>query len=130
VVFESGIVHFADSPAAYGALPPAARAFLHDVPVAWDDTMLLTGDPGRLAVIARRRDKSWWVGAVSGLDEPQTVPVDLSFLGGDREWDLTIVRDGGAPRQLVSEASSVRAVDRFTVPLLPRGGFVMRIAPK
>jgi hypothetical protein len=126
VVFESGIVHFPDSPEAYADLPPTAIDLLKSVPAAWDETRLLDGAPGRLAVIGRRYEKTWWVGAISGVDEVSTTSIDLSFLGRG-EWDLTMVRDGGAPRHLVSEAAVVRPVDRFNVPMLPRGGFVMRL---
>ena len=129
VVFESGIVHFPDSPEAYGDLPPTAIDLLKTVPAAWDETRLLAGEPGRLAVIARRHETTWWVGAISGVDEPSTTSIDLSFLGRG-EWDLTMVRDGGAPRHLVSEAAVVRPVDRFNVPMLARGGFVMRLRQK
>lgn len=46
VVFESGWVHFADSPEGYRAQPPAVVEFLRRVPVAWDDTRWIDGEPG------------------------------------------------------------------------------------
>ena len=127
VVFESGIVHFPDSAKSYKDLPPAALTLLKDVPVAWDESRLLDGEPGRLAMVARRHGAEWWVGAINGLGEPVTAAVDLSFLG-DGEWTLTMIRDGGAPRQPLSESAAVRALDRFSVPMLARGGFLMRFA--
>ncbi len=129
VVFESGIVHFADGPEAYAALPEAAKQFLKDVPVAWDDTKLVEGTPGQLAVLARRDGTSWWVGGISGGTSAQTVPLDLSFLG-DGEFDVIIVRDGAVPRQMVTESATMRAVDRVNIPLLPRGGFALRFTKK
>ena len=127
VVFESGIVHFPDSAKTYKDLPPAALTLLKDVPVAWDESSLLDGEPGRLAIIARRRGAEWWVGAINGGADAATVAVDLSFLG-DGDWTLTMTRDGGAPRHLLSESANVRAVDKFNVPMLGRGGFLMRFA--
>jgi hypothetical protein len=129
VVFESGLVHFADGPEAYAALPEAAKQFLKDVPVAWDDTRLVDGMPGKLAVIARRRGTTWWVGGISGATEPQTVPLDLSFLD-DGEFDVIIVRDAALPRQMVTESATMRAIDRVNIPLLPRGGFALRFSKK
>jgi len=129
VVFESGIQHFADGPEAFGALPEAAKQLLKDVPVAWDATKLVEGTPGTLAVIARRQGTTWWVGGISGTTSPQTVPLDLSFLG-DGEFDVIIVRDGALPRHLVTESATMRAVDRVNIPLLPRGGFAMRFTRK
>ena len=125
VVFESGIVHFPDSAKAYQELPPAGQSLIKAVPVAWDESILLDGEPGRLAVVARRRGREWWVGAINGLGEAQSAAIDLSFLAKG-EWQLTMVRDGGAPRHLLSEAATVRPVDRFNVPMLARGGFLMR----
>jgi alpha-glucosidase len=125
IVFESGIVHFADGPEAYAALPDAAKQFLKEVPTAWDDTRLVDGAPGSLAVIARRNGTSWWVGGISGTIGPQTVPLDLSFLG-DGEFDVIIVRDGAVPRQMVTESATMRAADRVNIPLLPRGGFALQ----
>ncbi len=75
---------------------------------------------GRLAMIARRHGAEWWVGAINGLAEAATGALDLSFLG-DGEWTLTMIRDGGAPRQLLSESATVRAVDKFNVPMLAQG---------
>jgi len=127
VVFESGIVHFPDSAKSYKELPPAALTLLREVPTAWDESRLLDGEPGRLALIARRRGSEWWVGAINGLGDAATVALDLSFLG-EGEWTLTMIRDGGAPRQLLSESATVRGVDRFNVPMLARGGFLMRLS--
>jgi hypothetical protein len=127
VLFESGVVHFPDSAERYHALPPAARDFLKAVPVAWDDSRLLDGRPGRLAMVARRRGAEWWVAAVNGQPEAATAAVDLSFLG-EGTWTLTMTRDGGAPGRIQSETADVRAADRFNVPMLPRGGFLMRLA--
>ena len=78
-------------------------------------------------MIARRRGAEWWVGAINGRAEAATVAVDLSFLG-DGDWTLTMIRDGGAPRHLLSESANVRAVDKFNVPMSGRGGFLMRFA--
>ena len=125
VVFESGIVHFPDAPKAYRGLPPAARDLLKTVPAAWDESRLLDGEPGRLAVVARRRGEEWWVGAISGVADATTAAINLSFLG-EGEWTLTMVRDGGAPRDLLPESATVRSVDTFNVPMLARGGFLMR----
>ena len=130
VVFESGLQHFADGPEAYAAIPDAAQQFLRDVPVTWDESRLLTGEPGSLVVVARRHGHDWWVGAISGTTTGQTVPLDLSFLGNTADWNAVILRDGAVPHQVVSEAALVRAVDHMNIPLLARGGFALHVSPK
>jgi alpha-glucosidase len=127
VVFESGLQHFADSVQAYRALPDAARTFLKAVPAAWDETRLLAGTPGALAVVARRSGEEWYMGGISGEDAPRTVDVSLSFLG-PAAHHVSIVADGGGPRQLVGSTRIVTARDRLRMELQPRGGFVARVA--
>ncbi len=55
VIFESGIVHFADRPSGFSGLPNEAKGFLRHVPTAWDDTRLLEDYLGQLAVISRQK---------------------------------------------------------------------------
>jgi microcompartment protein CcmK/EutM len=54
--------------------------------------------------------------------------LDLSFLGAG-SYDLTLIVDGGAPRNLTSAARRVTSQDRIPVDLLPRGGFAARLTP-
>jgi hypothetical protein len=126
VVFESGVQHFADSVEAYRALPSRARDFLSQVPAAWDETRGISGEPGRSVVIARRSGEVWYVGGLSGLDEPHAARVPLEFLGPG-EWALTLIRDGGEPRSFEDETRRVTATAVIDVPVRARGGFVMRL---
>lgn len=129
VVFESGIQHYADSVAAYRALPEPARAFLRAVPAAWDDTRLLAGEPGRLAVFARRSGRSWFVGGINGQAAAQSFELDLRFLPAG-VYDLTLIVDGKTPRgSLTATTRRVKAGDRVPVSVLARGGFVARVEP-
>jgi alpha-glucosidase len=125
VVFESGLQHFADRPAAY-AQRPAAERFLSAVPAAWDDTRLLDGYPGRFATLARRHGEDWFVGAIAA--EPRTLTAPLGFLAPGRTYEATIVRDapGGG---LSEERRTVRRGDRLVIPATAGGGFAARIAP-
>ena len=127
VVFESGLQHFADSVSAYRALPKEARDFLKAVPAAWDESKLLAGAPGSLAVVARRGADGWYVAAISGQDTAQTVRVDLSVLGPGPHT-LSMVTDGTEPRALANETRTVAAGEMLTVSLLPRGGFAARVS--
>jgi hypothetical protein len=127
VVFESALQHFADSVQAYRALPDAARTFLKAVPAAWDETRLLAGTPGALAVVARRSGEEWYLGGISGEDTARPVDVSLSFLG-PAAHRVSIVTDGDGPRQLVGSTRIVTARDRLRMDLQPRGGFVARVS--
>ncbi len=128
IVFESGIQHFADSVDAYRALPETPKRFLQHVPTAWDDTRVLSGEPGRLVVVARRRGDAWYIGGVNGRDEPQDTKVDFSFAGRGR-WSATIIRDGATDRAFADELRVVGAKDSTRIPMRAGGGFVMRLVP-
>jgi hypothetical protein len=128
IVFESGLQHFADSVQAYRGLYEPAKALLKAVPAAWLETRWIAGEPGRLAVLARRAADGWYLGGISGLDQAQNVSVNLSFLGPGSH-DATLIVDDGAPRKLTSSTRRVTSQDRIPVDLLPRGGFAMRLTP-
>ena len=114
VAFESGVLHFADSPKAYGDLPDAARQFLADVPAAWDETTFVDGEPENSRSWRAGIGSTWWVGRSAG-PTPQTITLDLSFLG-QGEYDAVILRDGAVTKQVVSESALMQPVDRVEHP--------------
>ncbi|WP_394823604.1 glycoside hydrolase family 97 catalytic domain-containing protein [Pendulispora albinea] len=124
VVFESALQHFADSVAAYRALPAPAKDFLAAVPATWEETRLLGGEPGKLVVVARRGQDGWYIGGISGLDTPQRFELDLSFVKKPGAYTLTTVQDGDVPRKLASATRQVSSADKIGIDLLARGGFV------
>jgi alpha-glucosidase len=126
VVYASGLQHFADSPEAYAA-QPLAEAWLRDVPVAWDDTRLLAGRPGRSATIARRAGDRWYVGAIrAGAGGHIALPLD--FLPRARQYTAEVIEDapGGG---LAARTQRVTAGDRLGVTTGENGGYVVRLTP-
>jgi len=132
VIFENGIQHFADSVESYRTQPDAARTFLKQVPAAWDETRVLSGEPGKQVVIARRDGKVWYVGAINGTDEHVDIDVPLAFLG-DGQWWALLIRDDdrGGPDERgltrIQQDHAQSAGDTMRVPhVRPHGGFVIR----
>ncbi|SDH09566.1 glycoside hydrolase family 97 protein [Nonomuraea jiangxiensis] len=123
VLFESGVQHFADGIEAYEARPEALR-LLSTVPVAWDETRLLSGDPADHILLARRNGAEWYVGAgVAG--EARTLTVPLDFLD-DGEWAAEIHRD--APGDLIhTETVTVAAGSKLDLAVAPNGGFTLHL---
>jgi hypothetical protein len=128
VVFEVGVQHLADSDKSYRALPEAPKTFLKQVPAAWDETVLVNGEPGKSVVVARRAGDVWYVGGISGLEAPHEATVALSFLGSQGPWNLTLIRDGEDDRSFATASRPVTPKDTIAVPMRARGGFVMRLA--
>ena len=121
VAFESGLQHLADTPEAYAA-HPAEDALLRALPVAWDDTRLLGGAPGRHATLARRSGDEWWIASLhAGAATERTVA--LGFLPSGRPYRATIVADD------LHAERTVTAADTLTVPVAADGGFTVRLDP-
>jgi alpha-glucosidase len=125
VVFESGLQNFADSIESYEAHPLAQRV-LRQVAAAWDETEVLSGDPDRDAVFARKRGTNWFVGAITA-GGPRTVTAPLSFLGpGD--WIADVYADG-AGGKIVLDTRRVTATGSLAIPVAANGGFVVQLCP-
>ncbi|MEV6488566.1 glycoside hydrolase family 97 catalytic domain-containing protein [Actinoplanes sp. NPDC051633] len=124
VVYESGWQHLADRPETYEAHPEALRT-LNQIPAVWDETRLLSGEPGRETVVARRDGNRWWLGGITAT--PAVVErLGLDFLSSGR-WLAETLRDGD--HGLVRESRIVRSTDTLTVPVATNGGFVTALCP-
>jgi hypothetical protein len=128
VVFESGLQHFADSAQSYLALPEEARGFLRGVPAAWDEIKFLQGEPGRLAVLARRQGRVWYVGGINGEGQSKRVTVPMDFLGNG-DFDMLLIADGKRDTSFLITRRQRNGMDTQAIELRPFGGFAMRLAP-
>ncbi|MFL9484338.1 glycoside hydrolase family 97 catalytic domain-containing protein [Chitinophagaceae bacterium LWZ2-11] len=122
VVFESGLQHFADKPAAYQSLPDEERKFLMNFPTVWDDTKLIDGYPGEKTVIARRQNKEWYIGGLNGKDIPQTLSIRLNFLTAGA-YELQLIKDGKDDKSFAFEKIKITKDKVIKVDCLGRGGF-------
>lgn len=121
VLYESALQHLADRPESYLAQPTEVKQFLSQLPTVWDDTRLLSGYPGKWIAMARRNGNDWYVGIINGLDEPQSISIDWSFLN-EGNYQITTFSD------VENEARAWHINTAATLPdsvlLAPRGGFV------
>jgi alpha-glucosidase len=124
IICTSGIVHYADSPEVYRNLPPEVVRILRDAPARWDETRCLIGDPGRIAVFARRFGDSWFIAGISGSTSPQSLSVDLAEFG---EYARRIVVEEGNQPRLDLAVKTLSASDSWQYTIPPRGGFVLRL---
>ncbi|MEO7277842.1 MAG: glycoside hydrolase family 97 catalytic domain-containing protein, partial [Sphingomicrobium sp.] len=135
VVIYSPIQMAADLPQNYAA-SAAAFQFIKDVAVDWDDTVMLAGEEGDLAVIARKAKGSgdWFLGAV-GDEQERRFDVALSFLAPGQRYRAEIYRDGDTadyrtnPRAIVIESRTVTSADRLAERIAPGGGTAVRFVP-
>ena len=78
VVFESPLQMLAETPTIY-LKEKESLAFLSDVPVEWDETVVLDAKVGEYIVIARKNGDNWYIGAMTNWDKRE-LTVDLSKL--------------------------------------------------
>ncbi|MBR9999056.1 MAG: glycoside hydrolase family 97 catalytic domain-containing protein, partial [Cyclobacteriaceae bacterium] len=123
VVFESGIIHFADKVDAYLQSPEFVRSFLSHVPAAWEQTRFIDGYPGKYCVLARENNLTWYVGGINGQDVEQQVILDLPFLL-DGKYMMEIINDGDSEKTFRYAKKPFKSGDRPEISIRPRGGFV------
>ena len=129
VLFESALQHLADRPEGYYALPDAAKAFLRNLPNAWDDTKLMDGYPGRGATIARRKGKSWYVGGINAGQRELSKKLPLRFLTEGVTYKMTLLADGKHDKDFAITYLVVDSKSIVDIRLLGRGGFAASIVP-
>ncbi|QDV80220.1 Retaining alpha-galactosidase precursor [Planctomycetes bacterium K2D] len=122
IVFTSGVIHYADGPEAYNALPAAAQTVLREAPAQWDESRCLVGEPGKRVVVARRSGDDWFIAGLNGQDQHSEVELDLSPYADARTL-VAITDDAESGQFEIVEAPAVPAKWRYKVPA--RGGFVL-----
>ncbi len=81
VLFLSGIQHMAETPEGLYKQPDFVIDYLKDIPTNWDETRFIDGYPGKYAVFARRKGKTWHVVGINGENASKSLDLDLSFMG-------------------------------------------------
>ncbi len=133
VVLYSPIQMAADLPEHYQPSMDAFQ-FIKDVPVDWETTRVLAGEPGDYAVIARkdRASANWFVGAVSD-EHPRSVQVSFDFLEPGKRYQLTLYRDADdahylhKPGSYLIETHEISSTDKRSVFIAAGGGFAMSL---
>jgi alpha-glucosidase len=131
VVYESPLVMVSDYPEAYAGQP--GLEFIEKVPVVWDDTKVIGGEPAKFAAIARKSGDSWYVGAMTNWDG-RDIDIPLAFLGaGAAAYEAQIFADGPAAEtdgtSLTVSGKRVSAADKLTLHLAPGGGAAIILTP-
>lgn len=110
---------------------PEIEWFEH-LQTVFDDSKVLSGEPGKGIVMARRKGEEWFVAAMTNNEGSQQT-VDLSFLDKGKPYLAYIYTDGG---EEVKTRTHVRctyllvdASQRLHFTLQPRGGAAIRLVP-
>jgi alpha-glucosidase len=129
ILFESGMLHFADRAEDYQKSDDKVKLFMKAVPSTWDDTRFIDGYPGKLMILARRKGREWFIGAANGEAIEKNVRVNLFFLPKGT-YTILLMKDGGNPREIKSSEFEYSGQHEPVITTLPKGGFTMWIRPK
>lgn len=119
--YESGLPSFASS--VFKLEGFEGLALMNDIPVSWDETVLVDGYPGEYLAVARRSGEDWYL-AVMTLNA-RSESIDLSFLG-DGEYTAFVFRDNENGTGIVTEQTSVTKEDGLLAELLANGGMTVK----
>lgn len=121
VTLESGMPTFSDMPDHFTS--GEYLDFYRNLPVAWDETKLVTADLGDYVVIARRSGNKWYVGCTASY--AGTIDVDLSFLG-EGNFTARIWQDSEY-NKVSQRSQSVTSASKLSLAVQKGGGFTMII---
>lgn len=124
-LFESGIVHIAECPQNLKYF--LGRDIMKRLPTAWDESLLLEGNPTLFATVARRKGSDWWVSGIS-VNE-RSCRVKLDFLEEGTNYTAYIYKDGTCRSELKFEKKQVTKGRTLTIKEISEGGFLMQISP-
>jgi hypothetical protein len=122
VVFNSGIIHFADNTETYRKLPLFVKEFLTEVPATFDETRFISGLPGESIIIAARKGDNWYVAGINGQKQPKTVSLDLQFLT-EGKFALSLITDDNGTRDFAHQTGEFEKGGKIEVVMAGSGGF-------
>lgn len=128
IAFESGLQHYADSASNNLATPQFVQDFLRAIPVGWDETRFLAGEPGDYTIIARRHGKDWFVAGLNGRTTARPITLPLDFLGRGK-YQAELIHDASEPRDFARRSFTTKRSEPLTVEMAGRGGFALHLQP-
>jgi len=123
VVFNSGIVHFADNVKTYQSLPDFVKDFIQNVPVVFDETHLISGEPGKSVIMASRKGSNWYVAGISSRSSGEELQIELPFIT-EGEYYMSLITDGANSKSFAHEMKGFKAGESIALTMLAKGGFV------
>jgi alpha-glucosidase len=130
-MYEAPLQMLDDSPTAYIANQECTD-FIAKIPTSFDETLAIDGKVGQYAVIARRKNDTWYIAAMTNWT-PREITFDLSFLK-DGNYQAEIFSDGlNAGRDATDykrEMKSIAPGDRLRATMQSGGGWTAIIRKK
>jgi alpha-glucosidase len=118
VVYQSGILHFADRADSYLNLDNDTQLLLKNLPTVWDDTKFIAGEPGKYVVVARKKEGKWYVAGINGQNFPQKITLKKSAFKLSR-----LITDGTGNMKLDNKTIEKQS-QNIEIEMIKYGGFI------
>ena len=113
-----------------------AFQFIKDVAADWDDTKILSAEPGDYIHTARKAKgtENWFVGGVTD-ENPRDYTVDFSFLDKGKKYEATVYEDGkdadyiNNPQSYKIYKKTVDSKTKLPIHLVRSGGYAISLKP-
>lgn len=113
-----------------------AFQFIKDVAADWDDTKILSAEPGDYIHTARKAKgtENWFVGGVTD-ENPRDYTVDFSFLDKGKKYEATVYEDGkdadyiNNPQSYKIYKKTVDNKTKLPIHLVRSGGYAISLKP-
>lgn len=123
IYVESGLVHFAENVNVYEGY--TGLSLMNDLPVTWDETVVLEGNPGAYGTVARRSENDWYMASLTTA--ARTVEVKLSFLEDGKTYNVYLYKTNEAGDNIEVEVIKATSEDTLKVELGADDGFSAKI---
>jgi alpha-glucosidase len=124
VLFHSGVQHYAEKPQGMRAVPDYIQTMMRDIPVAWDETQLVDGYPGKYVVMARKTKGVWYIAGINGEATDKALTLTLPFL---KQAKGTLITEGPDSRSFNQKEFVTDETGAVSLTLKGNGGFVMQV---
>ncbi|MDR2949897.1 MAG: glycoside hydrolase family 97 protein [Prevotella sp.] len=129
VIYDQYLAMLCDSPSEYRKDAKVMK-FLSDVPVTFDNTVVLDAKVGEYVLTAKQKGDNWYIGGMTDWTA-RNLTVDFSFLDKDKQYQVDIYKDGDDAglwaTHYTFETQSINSDSKMTIPLAQGGGLAMRI---
>lgn len=131
VLYDAPIQMLADNPSTY-LNEDAYTQFITSVPTVWDTTIAIDGRIGQYAVMARKSNNNWFIGAMTDWSK-RDFDIPLAFLD-NKTYTLTTIEDGinadkhGADYKI--KTTEVNGGSSLKISMNSGGGWVGILTPK
>lgn len=113
-----------------------AFQFIKDVAADWDDTKILSAEPGDYIITARKAKgtENWFVGGITD-ENKRDYTLDFSFLDKGKKYEATIYEDGkdadyiNNPQSYNIYKKQITSKSKINFKMVRSGGFAISIKP-